>query len=143
MAFIVPKLREGVFSTRIYIADLILLSVMPLPSPGLDRTDQFNPVWLPDGSAVTIGLLPVEGQPAGAVIIAVGEGQPSQLPPPERGFDLPQSWSTDGKYLAVSSFSGTSIANPGSSQLVIVSRASGSRFVVASGEVEVIGWVKR
>ena len=77
MAFIVPKLREGVFSTRAYIADLILLSVMPLPSPGLDRTDQFNPVWLPDGSAVTIGLLPVEGQPAGAVIIAVGEGQPS------------------------------------------------------------------
>ena len=143
MAFIVPKLREGVFSTRTYIADLILLSVMPLPSPGLDRTDQFNPVWLPDGSAVTIGLLPVEGQPAGAVIIAVGEGQPSQLPPPERGFDLPQSWSPDGKYLAVRSFSGTSIANPGSSQLVIVSRASGSRFVVASGEVEVIGWVKR
>ena len=143
MAFIVPKLREGVFSTRTYIADLILLSVMPLPSPGLDRTEQFNPVWLPDGSAVTIGLLPVEGQPAGAVIIAVGEGQPSQLPPPEHGFDLPQSWSPDGKYLAVRSFSGTSIANPGSSQLVIVSRASGSRFVVASGEVEVIGWVKR
>ncbi|MCH7653320.1 MAG: PD40 domain-containing protein [Chloroflexi bacterium] len=51
--------------------------------------------------------------------------------------------SPDGKYLAVRSFSGTSIANPGSSQLVIVSRASGSRFVVASGEVEVIGWVKR
>ena len=73
--------------------------------------------------------------------MAVGEGQPSQLPPPEKGFDLPQGWSPDGKYLAVRSFSGTSIANPGSSQLVMVSPASGSRFVVASGEVEVIGWV--
>ncbi len=75
--------------------------------------------------------------------MAVGEGQSSQLSPPEHGFDLPQSWSPDGKFLAVRSFSGTSIANPGSSQLVTVSRASGSRFVVASGEVEVIGWVKR
>ncbi len=143
VAFVVPELREGVFGTRTFIADLLLRSVTPLPSQGLDGTDQFSPVWLPDSSTVTIGLLPVEGQPAGAVIAALGEGQPSQLPPPEKGFDFPRGWSADGKYLAVRSFSGTSVANPGFSQLVMVSPASGSRFVVASGEVEVIAWVKQ
>ncbi len=80
---------------------------------------------------------------APAVMVDVAEGQLSQLPPPEKGFDVPHSWSPDGKYLAVRSFSGTSVANPGSSQLVMVSRASGSRFVVASGELEVIAWVER
>lgn len=133
----------GVFGSRTFIADLLLPSVGSLPGRGLDGTDQFSPAWLPDSSAVAIGRLPVEGQSAGAVIVDVAEGQLSQLPPPEKGFDSPRSWSPDGKYLAVRSFSGTSVANHGSSQLVMVSRASGGRFVVASGEVEVIGWVQR
>lgn len=64
------------------------------------------------------------------------------MPGAKSGFDLPQSWSPDGSHLAVLSFPGQSAANPGESSLVLASVPAGWRFLLAVGDIEVLGWVE-
>ena len=64
------------------------------------------------------------------------------LPPPELGFDQPLSWSPDGKFLAVASFAGESLGNPGPAHLVFVSPVGQRPAAPEGADFEPIGWVE-
>ncbi|GAF87317.1 unnamed protein product, partial [marine sediment metagenome] len=60
---------------------------------------------------------------------------------PEGGFDVPLSWSADGRYLAVRSFEGSSAVDPGPSYVVVVG-SQGNRYQLSSSsDLTVIGWL--
>lgn len=103
---------------------------------------QFNPVWHPDGG-LTVGSGPAT-EAAGAMvhITAAGAGGTTGvLVEPETGFDVPLSWSTDGAYLIVRNFEGTSASDPGPSHVVIIN-SSGLRLQLsAQSDVLAIGWL--
>ena len=70
----------------------------------------------------------------------MGGGGPGFLPAPERGFDVPTAWAPDGSFLAVTNYSGDSLANVGSSRIDLVA-PTGQRIVLAEGtQFEVVGW---
>jgi len=142
VAFLVPGLVGGEFVSRTYIGDIEGKDVSPLPSPaGLSPGDQLSPAWHPDGKRVAIGQLPGGGEPGRVAVVLLGGGQPVFLPPPDKGFDQPLSWSPDGKFLAVTSFSGESLGNPGTSRLVFVS-VGGQRPAAPEGsEIRPVGWL--
>jgi hypothetical protein len=141
LAFLVPGLAEGQFVSRTYIADIKSEDVSPLPSPaGLAAGDQLSPAWHPDGDRLAVGQLPSGSEPGRVAVVPLGGGQPLFLPPPDKGFDQPLSWSPDGKFLAVTSFAGDSLANPGSSRLVFVS-VNGQRPAAPEAlEIRPVGW---
>ena len=142
VAFLVPGLVQGQFVSRTYIADINSENVSELPSSaGLAAGDQISPAWHPDGESVAIGQLPSGGEPGRVAVVPLEGGQPLFLPPPDKGFDQPLSWSPDGKFLAVTSFSGESLGNPGSARLVFVS-VTGQRPAAPEGaEIRPAGWL--
>jgi Tol biopolymer transport system component len=138
----VPGLVEGQFVSRTYVADIKSKGVSALPSPaGLAPGDQISPAWHPDGKSVAIGQLPSAGEPGRVAVVPLDGGQPLFLPPPDKGFDQPLSWSPDGKFLAVTFFSGESLGNPGPARLVFVS-VNGQRPAAPEGaEIRPVGWL--
>jgi dipeptidyl aminopeptidase/acylaminoacyl peptidase len=142
VAFLVPGLVEGQIVSRTYVADIKSEVVSALQSPaGLAPGDQLSPAWHPDGKSVAIGQLPGGGEPGRVAVVPLDGGQPLFLPPPDKGFDQPLSWSPDGKFLAVTSFSGESLGNPGPSRLVFVS-VNGQRPAAPEGaEIRAVGWL--
>ncbi len=142
LTFLVQQLIEGKFLFRAFVADLVDNSVVTLPAEGLAAGDHLRPLWHPDGTRITVGLLPASREPGPVALVPLDGGPPSFLPPPDVGFDLPLSWGPDGTYLAVTSFEGQSFANPGKARLVLIA-PTGHRVTVAEGvDVEVVGWVK-
>jgi hypothetical protein len=142
LAFLVPGLVEGQFVTQIYIAVIDAKQVSPLESDALSAGDQVSPIWHPDGDKISFGRLPSGAGPGRVATLSLPGGEVTFLPPPQRGFDQPLSWSPDGKFLAVSSVPGDTIGNPGPPRLVFVSPA-GQRPSAPEGAVfEPIGWVK-
>ena len=142
IAFLVPGLVQGQFVSRTYMADIKSKEISALPSPaGLALGDQLSPIWHPDGKMLAIGQLPAGGEPGRVAVVALGGGQPLFLPSPDKGFDQPLSWSPDGKFLAVTSFSGESLGNPGSARLVFVS-VNGQRPAAPEGaDIRPVGWL--
>ncbi len=142
VAFLVPGLVVGQFVARTYVADIKNEDVSALPSPaGLAPGGQLSPAWHPDGKSVAIGQLPSGGEPGRVAVVPLDSGQPLFLPPPGKGFDQPLSWSPDGKFLAVLSFSGESLGNPGPSRLVFIS-VNGQRPALPEGsEIRGVGWL--
>lgn len=141
VAFLVPGLVQGQFVARTHIVDIEAKRVSPLESDALSSGDQVRPIWHPDGDKVSIGELPSGGDPGRVAMVALDGGGVTFLLPPERGFDQPLSWSPDGKFLAVSSFPGESLGNPGLPRLVFVS-PTGQRPAAPEGaEFEPIGWM--
>jgi WD40 repeat protein len=142
VAFLVPGLVQGQFVSRTYVADITSKDVSALPSPaGLTPSDQLSPAWHPDGKSVAIGQLPSDGEPGRVAVVPLDGSEPLCLPPPDKGFDQPLSWSPDGKFLAVTSFSGDSLGNPGPSRLVFVS-VNGQRPAAPEGaEIRAVGWL--
>ena len=142
VAFLVPGLVEGQFVSRTYIADVKSEDVSALPSPaGLAPGDQLSPAWHPDGKSVAIGQIPAGSEPGRVAVVPLDGAKPLFLPPPDKGFDQPLSWSPDGKFLAVTSFSGESLGNPGSARLVFVS-VNGQRPAAPEGtEIRPVGWL--
>ena len=142
VAFLVPGLVQGQFVSRTYVAEIKSKGVSALPSPsGLAPGDQISPAWHPDGKSVAIGQLPGGGEPGRVAVVPLDGGKPLFLPPPDKGFDQPLSWSPDGKFLAVASFSGESLGNPGPSRLVFVS-VNGQRPAAPEGaEIRAVGWL--
>jgi hypothetical protein len=154
VAFLAPsvELERAVYRVRVVSLDTLEDIT---PADGLDReatneamalslaaTEQYGPVWLPDGSGVAIGREPALGEPAAAVVLGV-DGSRETLPPPEQGFDVPLGWSEDGRYLAVRSFDGQGSAQAGFDTTVIVDR-TGSRYPVrVASEVIFLGWYSR
>ncbi|MDP2674909.1 MAG: hypothetical protein Q8Q00_08390 [Dehalococcoidia bacterium] len=142
VAFLVPGLVEGQFVSRTYVADIESKEISALQSPaGLAPGDQLSPAWHPDGKSVAIGQLPAGSEPGRVAVVPLDGGKPLFLPPPGKGFDQPLSWSPDGKFLAVTSFSGESLGNPGSARLVFVS-VNGQRPAAPEGtEIRPVGWL--
>jgi len=142
VAFLVPGLVQGQFVSRTYIADVKSEDVSALPSPaGLAPGDQLSSAWHPDGKRIAIGQLPSGSEPGRVAVVPLDGGQPLFLPSPDKGFDQPLSWSPDGKFLAVTSFSGESLGNPGSARLVFVS-VNGQRPAAPEGtEIRPVGWL--
>ncbi len=142
IAFPVQGFVEGEPVTRTYIANIKGKDVSLLSSPeGLAAGDQLSPIWHPDGDKVSFGQLPSSVDPGRVAIVPLDGSEPTFLPPPEQGFDRPLSWSPDGKFLAVSSFTGASIGNSGPPRLVFVSPAGQRPAAPEGAEFEPIGWV--
>ena len=76
----------------------------------------------------------------------LGGGPPQFLHSPAKGFDAPRAWSPDGLYLAVTEYTGDSIANPGEASLAVVA-IGGQRVEITKGEansseIAILGWFK-
>jgi WD40 repeat protein len=142
VAFLVQSLVEGRFVFQVHIADIKAKQVSPLDIvEGLAAGDQLSPIWHPDGDKVSFGQLPSGANPGRVAIVPLDGSEATFLPPPEQGFDQPLSWSPDGKFLAVSSFPGDSIGNPGLPRLVFVSPAGQRPAAPEGAEFEPVGWV--
>ncbi len=142
VAFLVPGLVEGQFMVQTHIADIKGEQVTPLAAMGLPQGDHLRPIWHPDGDKVSVGQLPSGSNPGRVVVIPLDGQEVTFLPPPNQGFDAPLSWSPDGKFLAVTSFQGQSLANPGPSSLIFASPGGQRLPAPQGGNVEAIGWVK-
>lgn len=104
-----------------------------------DSYEQFSPKWVPRTDLLSIGRINMKNR-SGAVIL-FSEKSLEELPPPKHGFDVPISWSPDGRYLSIKNYSGTSGLQPGSSSLMIIDRNLGTRTLLESAsETTVVGW---
>jgi hypothetical protein len=140
LSFLAPGLADGQFVLRSFVADLGGRTVAAVPSEGLPPGDQLRPLWHPDGNRLAVGLLPSAIEPGAVALVPAGGGPPGFLPAPERGFDIPIAWAPDGTFLAVTNFSGQSLANPGD-QRIDLAAPTGQRIIVTGGpQFEVIGW---
>ena len=100
----------------------------------------FHPIWAPDGS-LTVGQL--GGSSAGAALrVAVDGGAASALPSASSGFDVPLSWSPDGRYLIVRHFEGASTADPGPSWLWTIDPSGQRRRLSDISDLAVAGWLE-
>lgn len=143
LLFTAQSLQDGQFVSKAFIADLTRKKVTPLPFQELLPGDHLRPLWYPDGSMISVGGLPSEGHPGTITLVPLGEGKPFILTPPEQGFDLPLSWEPDGNYLAAISSEGSSLANPGSSRLVMLAITGQRLTVLEGGNVETVGWARK
>lgn len=102
-------------------------------------TEQYSPVWTPDGSGITVGQEAFVDESEPAVVLGL-DGSRTELVTPAFGFDVPIAWSTDGRYLAVRSFDGRNSVQPGLQRTEIVDR-EGARFAIdVPSEVIFLGW---
>ncbi len=109
-------------------------------APSLQQgAEQYGPVWVPDGSGITVGqeALVRAAEPAVSVTL---DGAVRPLAAAEQGFDVPLGWSAGAGYLAVRWFSGTNSQNPGLDSTVIVDADGNRRPVEVATEVIYIGW---
>jgi hypothetical protein len=72
-------------------------------------TQQLGPAWRPGDAAPTFGTEPVGTLPGGVAASSLSAG-----------FDIPKSFSPDGRLLAAESYSGASFADPGNVSLTLV-----------------------
>ena len=145
VAYLARQRTDGRIAMRAFVAEL-----SPTATPKalstlasvLDAGDHFNPVWRDDDS-VTVGRTPAAGESsAAALLVPLEEGTVEEVGPgPEQGFDVPVAWSSDGRYLAVRSFEGSSAAQPGRERLTIIEEGSGRNAVGEQGSLEFIGWL--
>jgi len=133
------RIAMRTFVTQLGAPDALLVSLSAIP----EGADHFNPIWR-DDATITLGHTPAEGE-AGAPALLVsleGGGIPEEVEPgPEQGFDVPVAWSSDGRYLVVRSFEGSSAAQPGQERLTIIEEGSGRKAVGERGSLEFIGWL--
>ena len=125
-----------------YVAQVLELAsgdaLAPLGNAGVA---QFRPVWEPDG-ALTIGRLDaVTGR--GTPLRLSLEGDAEAIPAERTtGFDIPISWSPDGNMLALRSFEGVSLAEPGPSR-VVVAAPDGTRHELSrNSDIIIAGWLE-
>jgi hypothetical protein len=134
LAFLVLTTDGGRYSARAATLEIETgaLTIAPAGS-----WDELGPTWTADGAGLTFGrLTPGLG---GSAVVQTG-GRTTALAGPALGFDVPLAWSADGALLAVQTFDGASITEPGRSALALVGR-DGSRDLVAAGEVTFVGWL--
>ena len=129
------------FQLRTYLADIQSGSVAELPATSLPSAVQMHPVWHPDGGSISIGQLPQQGRPGAVANVPLPTGEPTVLASPEKGFDLPLTWSPDGRSLVVRSFPGDSLANPGQASLILVSAVGQRTTLVGESDADPFGWV--
>ena len=143
LAYLAPVLAAERVAYRAQVTSLESLEPLSLPGeegPGADVgvTEQYGPVWTPDGG-LTVGREAALDAATPAVVLAPS-GTRTDLPAPEHGFDVPLAWSADGRYLAVRSFDGRNSVQPGLERTVIVDRQGARTLVEVPSEVIFLGW---
>lgn len=118
--------------SRAYQADVVSRLVQSLTE---SSGSEFAPVWSSRDAAV--GRLP-EGAAAGVSLTS----QTQALAAPSRGFDVPLAFDASDDLLAVRSFDGLSVSEPGAASLVLVAR-DGRRIPISDKEVTFLGWINR
>lgn len=144
LSFIAQALVGGQPVFQAFVADLVSREVIQLPSAGLPPGDRLSPRWHPDGERLAVALLPRDGEPGVVAVVPLAGGEVRFLPPPTDGFDQPLAWSPDGVFLAVASFTGDSLANPGTVRLDVVA-VTGQRITLSdrpddATPASVLGW---
>ncbi|HJX61314.1 MAG TPA: hypothetical protein VJ578_01975 [Dehalococcoidia bacterium] len=143
VAFLARQRTDGRIAARAFVTELSAASQAVLVLAAVpDTVDHFNPVWRDNGT-VTVGGTPAEGEvSAAAVLVSLEEGTVEEVQPgPQQGFDVPVAWSPDGRFLAVRSFEGSSAADSGREQLMIIEEGSERKAVGEQGSLEFIGWL--
>jgi len=142
VAFLARQRTDGRIAMRTFVTQLGAPDAPVSLLAGAEDADHFNPVWR-DDATITLGHTPAEGEAAAAAVLVSLEGSTAQdvEPGPEQGFDVPVSWSSDGRYLAVRAFEGSSAAQPGRERLTIIEEGSGRKAVGEQGSLEFIGWL--
>ncbi|MQC18499.1 MAG: hypothetical protein DWG80_05425 [Chloroflexi bacterium] len=105
-------------------------------------TEQYGPVWTPDGRAITYGQEAATGDAEPAAVVAL-DGSRDLLPAPEHGFDVPLGWSKDGRFLLVRSFNGRNSNEPGVERTILIDLQGGRTPVEVPSEVIFLGWYVR
>lgn len=142
LSFVAPETREQRVVNRLQVIDLDATARVPVPAAETPATaDQFSPVWRPDGAAITVGREAYPERTASAVTYPLDGGAPQALATPARGYDVPLSWSEDGRYLVARSYDGTTANDPGDESLVVIAPDGERRTVAAPTEVLFLGWV--
>lgn len=139
VAYLAPEVRSDRVVYRAHVVSLPDGKARTLPETPAGA-DQFGPIWPPGGDALAVGQ-DAAGGPAGVTVLEGGRTR--TLAAPERGFDVPLSWSDGSAYLAVRSFDGDSASNPGNETTVVIGPDGRRYAITATGEVIFIGWVTR
>ena len=144
LAYLAPRQNGDTVSYGAAVLDLSAGATNQLraASAPSSQGDEFNPIWRPDGTGITIGRL-TSGAAGGAPALqmaAAGATTVQSLAAPPRGFDVPLAWSSDAGYLAVRFFEGISVTNPGRSWVTVVGADGERQTVSPNSDVEVMGW---
>ncbi len=142
ISFLAPETREQRVVNRLQVVELDPTERVPVPAAEApSTTDQFSPVWRPDGTAITVGREAYPDRAASAVTYPLDGGTPEPLAIPPEGYDVPLSWSADGQYLAAHSYDGPTANEPGEESLVVIAPDGQRRTINAPTEVLFLGWV--
>jgi hypothetical protein len=145
LSFLAPiaEAERVVYRAQVVGLDSLERLELGMPEDGVDgaptATEQYGPVWTPDGAALTVGQEAFTSVSQPAVVLGL-DGTRSELSTPNFGFDVPIAWSTDGRYLAVRSFDGRNSVQPGIQRTVIVDRQGPRIAIEVPSEVIFLGW---
>jgi hypothetical protein len=107
-----------------------------------NQGDEFNPIWRPNGSGVTVGRLDTEAGDSATSVDAASVSKIIQaVPAQQQGFDVPLSWSPGASYLAVRYYETQSLTDPGRSWVTVVGNDGTRKSVSPNSDVQVMGWV--
>ena len=109
----------------------------------LPPASYFAPLWEPVSGALTAGSLGGEflGGIGDGIVVLRPDGALAALAPPDEGFDVPLSWSLDGRWLTVRHFERANNVDPGLDTVTVIGLDGTRRPVEAEREVIVLGWV--
>jgi dipeptidyl aminopeptidase/acylaminoacyl peptidase len=139
LSFLAPEVTSETPSFRAMVVDTDS-GAGPTPVRK-ETTGDFNPIWHPNSRDLTLGQEPQGGESEAALRVSALGGAPEELEAPDKGFDVPLSWSPDGSYLALRSFEGSSALEPGRAEIAIL-RPNGEREELKiGGELSLAGWL--
>ena len=141
LSYLSPEMAAERIVHRLRVVELAAPGGQQRAGAGEPASEQFAPVWTPDGGGVTVGREAYPGVSAAAVTFGRGGGEATALAAPARGFDAPLGWSPDGRYLAARSFDGVSSYDPGRESMVVISTDGERRAIAVRMELIFIGWL--
>ena len=139
LSFLAPVAASRTPSFRAMVVDIDSAAG---PRPVREGTSgDFNPIWHPNSRDLTLGQEPGGSESEAALRLNALGGAPEELEAPDRGFDVPISWSPDGSYLALRSFEGRSALDPGRDGIVILGPDGEREELRRGAELSLAGWV--
>jgi len=142
LSYLAPAVEAERVVYRAHVVSLESLETIeltPVADGATVATEQYSPVWTPDGDALTVGQEAFASESEPAVVLGL-DGSRTELTTPDFGFDVPIAWSSDGRYLAVRSFDGRNSVTPGLQRTMIVDREGARIAVDVPSEVIFLGW---
>lgn len=106
---------------------------------GVNRAEDVGVVWQPGPPAwAVVGFITGEAEANGRIAV---EGSGAAVTQRASGFDVPEAWSPDGRFLVLRSFSGANADDPGREQPSLLDRGGERTPLTGDGPIEFIGWV--